>query len=128
MTRSQVARLLRARGDDDTVLVTPGETDASDDARVVADRLGARAAERIRQAPPGAALVLTGGDTAAAVLRHLGASALDILAAVEEAMPISRIVGGAANGALAVTKAGGFGAETSLLAAVAALRRGDSPA
>ena len=129
VTRAQVARLLRARGDDDTVLVTPGEADAGDDARVVADRLGARAADRIRQAPPGgAALVLTGGDTAAAVLRHLGASALDILGAVEEAMPISRIVGGAANGALAVTKAGGFGAETSLLAAVAALRRGDSPA
>ena len=63
---------------------------------------------------PVSALVLTGGDTAAFVLEALGASVLEIGGEVEEGIPWSIVRGGAASGAVAITKSGGFGSKASL--------------
>ncbi len=69
-------------------------------------------------------IFLTGGDTAAATFRHLDVSFLEIIGTVEEAMPLLQVSGGPADGALAVTKAGGFGGEASLYNAFRALTGG----
>ena len=78
-----------------------------------ADRLADAAANAL---PEGGniRLLLTGGEIAAAVCRRLRVDSLRILDAVEEGVPLVRLCGGIADGALAVTKAGGFGAEDSL--------------
>lgn len=97
------------------ILLTVGEEPGTGDADelAVASRLGAAAARLIARNGSDR-LILTGGDTAAATLRHLEAKSLEILGAVEEGIPLLRIAGGKANGALAVTKAGGFGSPSSL--------------
>jgi len=84
-------------------------------------RAAARLADATAQAiapisaPPNTRrLILTGGDIAAAVCRRLGAEALEIVGAVEDGFPLLQLRGGIADGALAVTKAGGFGTEESL--------------
>lgn len=59
-------------------------------------------------------LILTGGETAAATLRGLRADALELVGVVEEGIPLLRLRGGSADGALVVTKAGGFGSDDSL--------------
>jgi uncharacterized protein YgbK (DUF1537 family) len=64
--------------------------------------------------PPITSLVLTGGDTAAFVLEALGASSLILGGELEQGIPWSRVVGGWADGALAITKSGGFGTVDSL--------------
>ncbi|MCM5571211.1 four-carbon acid sugar kinase family protein [Burkholderiaceae bacterium FT117] len=77
-------------------------------------RLAAPAARRA------AGLVLTGGDTARAVLDALGVTAIEVFGEVEPGVPIAR----AANEAglpLLCLKAGGFGSENTLLDAVRAL-------
>lgn len=76
-----------------------------------------------RLAAPAAAhagrLVLTGGDTARAVLDALGASAIELLGEVEPGVPLAR----AARLPLLCLKAGGFGNANTLLHAVQALER-----
>lgn len=103
-------------------LLTVGEGPGSHgrDELAVASRLGAAGARLITQ-HGSERLILTGGDTAAATLRHLDAQSLVILGAVEEGIPLLQIIGGAANGALAVTKAGGFGSPSALHNAFARL-------
>jgi uncharacterized protein YgbK (DUF1537 family) len=59
-------------------------------------------------------LVLTGGDIAAATCAGLNVEALQIVDQVEEGMPLLRVGGGLADGAMVVTKAGGFGSPSSL--------------
>ncbi|TXL64779.1 4-hydroxythreonine-4-phosphate dehydrogenase PdxA [Zeimonas arvi] len=76
-----------------------------------------------RLAAPAAAhaggLVLTGGDTARAVLDALGTSAIELLGEVEPGVPLAR----AASLPLLCLKAGGFGNANTLLHAVQALER-----
>ena len=76
-----------------------------------------------RLAAPAAAhaggLVLTGGDTARAVLDALGASAIELLGEVEPGVPLAL----AARLPLLCLKAGGFGNANTLLHAVQALER-----
>lgn len=74
----------------------------ADQARIVIDSSGSRR------------FILTGGDIAAATCRYLNVDALEIVGMVEEGIPLLRLRGGIAAGALAVTKAGGFGTEESL--------------
>ncbi|MHB8889177.1 MAG: four-carbon acid sugar kinase family protein [Acidobacteriaceae bacterium] len=70
------------------------------------------------------ALVLTGGDTAALVLRALGAEYLDLCGEVAPGIPWGRVRGGLADGLRVVTKSGGFGGEKTLVDTVEFLRRG----
>lgn len=64
-------------------------------------------------------LVLTGGDTARAVLGALGISILRVMGAVESGVPVGQSLDGRVR---VVTKAGGFGERDTLVRAVAALR------
>lgn len=78
------------------------------------------------QAASRPALVLTGGDTAAFVLRALGASGLRLGGEVEAGVPWGVIVGGAAAGSMVMTKSGGFGCEQTLIRAVEFARQGEA--
>jgi uncharacterized protein YgbK (DUF1537 family) len=78
-----------------------------------AARLGEAAARTITEVGCDR-LILTGGDIAAATCRRLNVDAMEIIGALEEGIPLLRLHGGAANSALVVTKAGGFGTEESL--------------
>lgn len=62
----------------------------------------------------GSRLIIAGGDTAAATLHHLRVASLTIVGQVEESVPILLVHGGPADGAVVVTKSGGFGKEDSL--------------
>ena len=64
---------------------------------------------------PVAALILTGGDTAAFVLRALRAAAITLLGELAPGIPYGRIEGGLADGCTVVTKSGGFGQHDALL-------------
>ena len=65
------------------------------------------------------AVVLTGGDTAAAALHALETTGFAVLDEVEPGIPVGLLRGGHA--IPAVTKAGGFGSDDALTASVAAL-------
>lgn len=66
-------------------------------------------------------LVLVGGDGAGAILRDLGATALRITGSAVEGVAAGVVVGGAAAGRRALTKAGGFGDDETLTVVVAGL-------
>jgi uncharacterized protein YgbK (DUF1537 family) len=77
---------------------------------------------RIREMVGGerlAGLVLTGGDSAAFVLRALGARAIRVGGEIATGIPWGAIEGGMADGCVVVTKSGGFGDEDALLRATA---------
>jgi uncharacterized protein YgbK (DUF1537 family) len=63
-------------------------------------------------------LVLSGGDTAEAVAHSLRASGIQLGGEIAPGVRWGRIIGGAAEGVAVATKAGGFGAEDSLVRAV----------
>ena len=67
-------------------------------------------------------LVLTGGDTARAVCRHLGVAGIQLIAEVEPGVPLGRLVGTNDTTLLAVTKAGAFGSERTLVHALEQLK------
>src|SRR5207302_213591 len=69
--------------------------------------------------------ILTGGDTARAVCRHLGVAGVQLLAEIEPGVPLGRVVGQTSSPLLAVTKAGAFGSEQTLVHALHQLK-GDS--
>ena len=60
------------------------------------------------------ALVITGGETARALLQRLGMRALRILGEIEPGVVLSRAVGGVLEGRMIVTKAGAFGSPDTL--------------
>jgi D-threonate/D-erythronate kinase len=66
-------------------------------------------------AEPVAALIVTGGDTAAFVLRALGASGIVLMGEIARGIPWGLIEGGMADGCVVVTKSGGFGQREALL-------------
>jgi uncharacterized protein YgbK (DUF1537 family) len=68
-------------------------------------------------------LVLTGGDTAAFVLKALHATSLRLCGEVEPGIPWGIVNGGLAQGCTIITKSGGFGVELSLKNAVDFCRR-----
>lgn len=63
-------------------------------------------------------LVLTGGDTAAMVLRALGADAIDVAGEMSPGIPWGVLRGGLADGCVVMTKSGGFGDEHVLVDAL----------
>ncbi|QHN03005.1 four-carbon acid sugar kinase family protein [Granulicella sp. WH15] len=64
---------------------------------------------------PVSALILTGGDTAAFVLRALSASSILLAGEIARGIPWGIIAGGMAAGCIVITKSGGFGNPESLV-------------
>lgn len=60
-------------------------------------------------------LVIFGGDTAYTVVKRLGAKGIEIAREIEPYIPYGKLVGGDFPGLPVVTKAGGFGNESSLV-------------
>lgn len=119
--RIQEAVVALARGGH--VLVTTDiahhvEADTPGAAAVAAEL--ALVVQAITDAAPTAALVLTGGETALAVSRALGARELRLLAEITPGIAIGELVL-ADRSIPAITKSGGFGARDALLQAVTTL-------
>lgn len=72
-----------------------------------------------------AALVLSGGSTAAKVCHALGIDAMEIGGEVLPGIPWGVLRGGAAHGLPVITKSGGFGEPDALIAAAAFFRDGN---
>ena len=132
--RLQVERL-RERcagdGDDDVeVITTPTERAPAGapapHATAIARRLADGVADRLATGTFDA-LVLVGGDGAAAVLDRLRADRVLIGSAVVPGAPEGRILGGPADGLRIVTKSGGFGDPDTLATLVRRLRDGPLP-
>lgn len=67
---------------------------------------------QVARALPGAAFVLSGGDTAAAACRHMGSRAIEVIGEWGTGIPIGHFSG--EHEAVVVTKAGGFGGVDAL--------------
>jgi len=81
---------------------------------------GSTSEEGIRttfQSSPVSALILTGGDTAAFVLRSLKASSILLCGEVAHGIPWGIVEGGLADGCVVITKSGGFGDPEALVQA-----------
>ncbi|MBC7224101.1 MAG: four-carbon acid sugar kinase family protein [Anaerolineae bacterium] len=118
---AQAAQHLQAGRD--VILTTAFQPHLPGQDQAIARRLGQVAAEIAHhQAPAG--WVLTGGAVAFAVCRRLGIPSLEIGGEVAPGIPFGRVVGGPWDGTPLVTKAGGFGAEDALAAAIAFLHGG----
>lgn len=102
------------------LLTTPA---ARGDAAAVAADFGDRVAEEVARTPYDA-LVLVGGDGAAAALDRIGATAVAVHAALLPGVPVGAVVGGPAHGVRVVTTSGGFGDADSLLHIVRRLQSG----
>jgi uncharacterized protein YgbK (DUF1537 family) len=113
-TLTQIARLGRREGLD--VVAPPSDGGAGDPARrrETVARLADAVRARVERARPGA-LLLTGGETAIAVLRALGAGGLRLAGELEPGIAVGALAGGPFDGLVAVTKAGGFGDADALV-------------
>lgn len=117
-TADQLAPLHPAMGID---VLTP--TERTTVPTVAAAELAERVAAALTERPYGA-LVLVGGDGAAAVLAHLGAEYLSIDGTIVGGCATGVAHGGTADGLRLITKAGGFGDPRTLETIVARLRAG----
>jgi uncharacterized protein YgbK (DUF1537 family) len=100
-----------------TLQVSHLEAQSSDPAQCSIHRVDSQSQEKIRDAfevAPVAALVLTGGDTAAFVLRALNASSILLAGEISPGIPWGTIQGGLADGCTVITKSGGFGERDAL--------------
>jgi uncharacterized protein YgbK (DUF1537 family) len=95
--------------------------DSSDVSNQIADMLGEISGKFVSDYVV-KGLVLTGGDTAKAVCRHLGVHGFELLNEVEPGIPHGRLLGDIS--LMAVTKAGAFGTKQSLLRAMQYLKQG----
>lgn len=66
------------------------------------------------QPPQDMSIIVTGGDTLTVVLDMFGTHRLDCIGEISPGLPVSRMVGGAWNGATLISKSGGFGSENTL--------------
>ncbi len=119
--RQAAARWLDAGRD--VILATGAAPDSPLGARGLADRLAQLALASLGKKAFGG-LVLTGGETAMAVLAALGATGLALRGEVQPGIPRATLVGGLRPGLGVVTKAGGFGGADALCLAVQALKGG----
>ncbi|MBV0926142.1 four-carbon acid sugar kinase family protein [Halomicroarcula limicola] len=111
------------RGDVDRAMAA-GERAGVDGATVRRRITEALAAGAVEVVGDGQAsnLFLTGGETARAVLDGLDATALRMAGeGVAPGIPLATVEGGVADGATAVTKAGGFGGERAIIKSLARL-------
>jgi uncharacterized protein YgbK (DUF1537 family) len=93
-------------------------------AQAITETLGGIAASALAGsgvAPQDVALILTGGDTAMAVLAPLGIEGIEIGGELLEGIMAGRVKGGRFSGAQVVTKAGAFGKDDALLRVVTLL-------
>ncbi|WP_225335545.1 four-carbon acid sugar kinase family protein [Halomicrobium urmianum] len=117
------AAVLTAATDRDAVeraLSAGAERGLGDDAvrERIAGTLAAAAGVAVDEGSP-SGLLATGGDVAVDVLRELGATGVRLTGrAVEDGVPVGRLLDGPAAGTPLVTKAGGFGSESTLVDAL----------
>lgn len=82
----------------------------------------ASAVARLQEREPPTGLVLTGGAVATAVLAQLDTDAVELTGrAVDAGVPVGQVSGGAADGTPVITKAGGFGTDTTIMSCLAHL-------
>lgn len=123
---SVVVTSARSAADVEAALTAAERADVPADA--ARERIAAALAETVTRLyaemsrrPDG--LFLTGGAVAGAVLAALDVTAVELAgAAVAAGVPLGRTVGGAADGTPIVTKAGGFGTNTTVKTCLANLR------
>jgi uncharacterized protein YgbK (DUF1537 family) len=120
----------------DVVLTTVGSDDSPLGGPAVAERLaqmvrrlvvGDGGRSSCKQPVPDVmvgGLVLTGGDIAAAVCAALEVSAIWLRSEVQPGVPFGILIDGARSGLCVVTKAGGFGGDDTLFAAIGYLNTG----
>jgi D-threonate/D-erythronate kinase len=113
-------RTTLAAGGDCALTIDPASVRV-ENADALVDALGRLAADAACGCPL-RGLILTGGDTARSVCHHLGVSGIHLLAEVQPGVPLGRLVGNSAVQLLAVTKAGAFGSERTLLDALDRLK------
>lgn len=89
--------------------------------QLIAEALGETAAN-VCAANRFAGLILTGGDTAKAVCRHLGISSVELVCELEPGVPLGKSEGEQKR--WLVTKAGAFGTQQTLIHARHVLKRG----
>ena len=95
-------------------------------AQAIAEELGGIAAYALAGSGVAAhevALILTGGDTAMAVLAPLGIAGIEIGGELLQGIMAGRITGGRFSGAQVITKAGAFGEDDALLRVVRLLTK-----
>ena len=107
-TRDQLARL--GRRDGLAVVAPSADGGAGDPARrrETVDRLADAARTCVDRERPGG-LLLTGGETAIAVLRALGATGVRLAGQLEPGLALGVLAGGPFDGLAVMTKAGSFG-------------------
>jgi D-threonate/D-erythronate kinase len=116
VTRGQVSRLgTRAEL---TVVAPPDDSRDRDPVRrrETVERLAADARNQVERARPGA-ILLTGGETAIAVLRALDAGGVRLAGQLEPGLALGTLAGGPFDGLVVMTKAGGFGDVDALVRA-----------
>jgi uncharacterized protein YgbK (DUF1537 family) len=116
----QVDHLRRHLGDSRLQILTStsaADVTAAGAAAQLADQVAAELATSSYEA-----LILVGGDGAAAILRRLAASRVVVDSMISIGCPSGTIVGGQADGLRLVTKSGGFGHRETLTAIVRGLR------
>lgn len=118
---AQAAEHLRAGRD--VILTTAFQPPLPGREQAVAEHLGYLAAAIAGQHAPGG-WVLTGGAVAYAVCQALGIGSLEIGGEVAPGIPFGSMADGPWEGTPLVTKAGGFGGEDALAAAIAFLHGG----
>jgi uncharacterized protein YgbK (DUF1537 family) len=94
------------------VLTTPA--DRAGDAAQVAAEFGDNVAKVLLQSEYDA-LILVGGDGAAAALDRLGVQTIVLHSALLPGVPLGTVLGGTADGLRVVTRSGGFGDDAGLL-------------
>jgi len=115
-TRAQLSHLESL---DNVVVLASAITDTRDTGAVTAELAELVAAWAERHTPH--AVVLTGGATASAVCKRIGARALDVHGELAPGIPIATFHQGIWHGLTVVTKAGGFGSPETLLDVARAL-------
>lgn len=105
------------------ILAAPAPGGSTTLTTAAAHRLAAVVAGLPPSTPIGT-LVLTGGDTAAAVCAALGTAMLWLDGELQPGMATGRLIGGLRPGLRVVTKAGGFGGDEALAAAMGVTRSG----
>lgn len=116
--------------DVDRALIAGEQADIDDETvrRRVTEALAAAAEGLVRNGlPPN--LFLTGGMTAIAILDRLDAHTLRMTGdAIGPGIPLASVVGGVADGAAVITKAGGFGDEQAIINSLRRLGLDNGPA
>jgi len=118
----ETARGILSGGSSCAVVHSSGRASSADRGRVMRSLAGAAAALGREGLFDG--LVLTGGSTAVAVSRSLGASGIRLSGEIEAGVPVGALIG--PNPHTVVTKAGGFGGPDTLVGAVESLLKGDA--